>query len=205
MQSATELYHVRLARSEYVILDFRIPLKAGLLSTVTSLEQQLANTSSKIIRQLGEAFNLKTRDLNKIRRVIVAATQCDWYQSKGAIPAMCQGYRTVLETLNKRTEEANVEEQQSSTPETTDQSGGTITTTITANSTDKVRAGTRPYCRSLIDAGETNEQVLLEAVHAKFPEKALVFKMADVRGCLRNAGVLAWTGRKGSKKAAADA
>ena len=57
----------------------------------------------------------------------------------------------------------------------------------------KVRAGTRPYCRSLIEAGETNEQILLEAVHEKFPEKAAQFKIADVRGCLRNAGKLDWT------------
>jgi len=67
-----------------------------------------------------------------------------------------------------------------------------------ADSAAPKRAGLRPFCRSLIDDGITDEQALLEAVHLKFPEKAYVFGIADVRGCLRNAGKLPWTKRKKS-------
>lgn len=191
MTYATELYHVPLKRLEYVIGDFKIPLKTGLLSTLHDLESLLNNTSSKLLRTIGEAFKVPTRDLDKIKKLIIAATQCEWYRAKGsALPDR------VTERYNITLQEANtVSEEPTSASETSPSDEST------SSAVKSTRVGTRPYCRTLINEGETNEQVLLDLVHAKFPEKASVFKVADVRGCLRNAGKLDWTKRKGSKKA----
>lgn len=192
---ATELYHVPLLRPEYVIGDFKIPLRPGLLSSVQDLERQLNATPTKIVRLLGESFHVITKDITLIKKLVVASAQVEWYQAKGSVAPT-----KVLEYYNKTLQEANTVSEEIIVTSETSPSGDT--TVIASDKTP--RAGTRPYCRSLIQGGETNEQVLLEAVHAKFPEKASVFKMADVKGCLRNAGVIAWTKRKGSKKAAAE-
>ncbi len=200
MKSATELYHVPLkaatftfgeAGGEQITATFR----PGLLSTVEDFERLYTNLPTKQIRATLKNMKdcpVKVTDLTKIRRYFTSILQIEWYQAKcSPVP------QSVLETHNKAVQEVSVEEQNTSAPETS--TSGEISTKP-ANSESKVRAGTRPYCRSLIEAGETNEQILLEAVHEKFPEKAAAFKVADVRGCLRNAGVIAWTKRKGSKK-----
>lgn len=197
--SSTRLYHVPLSTPTFTvgkkdILVLELPLKAGLLSTVQEVERVLEHTPSKVIRQLAPLLDIQGTNPDKIRRVIVAEAQMRWYESKGSsIP------QKVVDTHNNALREANVVETQvTSSPETTESGSTTVKDT-----TAKTRAGTRPYCRSLIEAGETDVEKLLAAVHAQFPDKTTVFKKADVNGCLRNAGVKEWTPRKGAKKNAA--
>lgn len=201
MRSATELYHVPLARTEYVLGgDFKIPLRPGLLSTYEDLERQLNNTAGKVIRLLGTSLHLASKDLVKIKKVVQYHAQLEWYQAKGSVPGVDKatgepnGHQKVLERYNLAVQEANTV----SEAEQTGPAEGAASTTVSSTDGSKIRAGTRPYCRSLIDAGEADEKTLLAAVNEKFPDK--VFKIGDVRGCLRNAGKLDWTKRKGAKK-----
>jgi hypothetical protein len=183
MKSATELYHVPLVKRSFILGDVEIPLEKGLLSTCENLKKNIAPS---VLRLLGPRLDCKTRDTTKIQAVLLTYAQLEWYRAKGSTcPA------TVIETYNNAMKEASVSEpEQTAAPESAP----------TTEAPKKERAGTRPYCRSLIDAGELNEAVLLAAVNERFPDKP--FKLGDVRGCLRNAGKLDWTARKGSKKAA---
>jgi len=187
MKSATELYHVPLQRKSFVLGDVEIPLGPGLLTTYEFVRD---NTTPATLRLLGPRLDCSSKDPKKILAVLLAYTQLEWYQSKGQtdLPA------SVIETYNKAMKEAQVSESEQQTESVP---------TPTEAPVKKERAGTRPYCRSLIDAGELNEVVLLAAVNERFPDKA--FKLGDVRGCLRNAGKIEWTARKGSKKAASAA
>ena len=181
VKSATELYTVPLKRKSFTLGDVEIPFKPGLLSTISYIQE---NTSKKTLRDLGPRLGAVTRNTDKILALLVAFAQCEWYESKGEELAL---HPTIVETYNRAFKEATVTDP---TPEPT----------TAEATTPKARAGTRPYCRSLIDAGERDEQVLLAAVKEKYPDKP--FKLGDVRGCLRNAGILAWTSRKGAKKQA---
>lgn len=189
MKSATELFHVPLAHKQFVIGDITVPLQPGLLSTVTFIQK---NIEPKTLKLLGPRLGAVSRNTDKILKLLVAYAQLEWYTAKGSTSP-----ESVVETYNKAVQEAAV----SDAPQTSE--GGA--TDATTPEVKKERAGTRPYCRSLIEAGETNEQTLLAAVHAKFPEKSGVFKVADVRGQLRIAGKLDWTKRKGAKKEVAQA
>jgi hypothetical protein len=185
-KSATELYHVPLKKTEFTIGDVTFPIKLGLLSTVTNLQQ---NVDKKTLRLIGPLMGAVTRNVEKIQQLLITYAQLEWYQAKGSLVAP----PSVIESYNKAVKEAAVEDQQ---PEPTSSTEGA------APAVKKERTGTRPYCRKLIDEGERDENVLLAKVKEAYPDKP--FKLGDVRGCLRNAGVLGWTARKGAKKAAAE-
>ena len=219
-RSSTELYHVPLKAPSVVFggdQQVTCTFRAGLLTTVQDFERLLDNTPAKVIRGVAATLKsaslqfpsiiqeestespVKTTNPDSIRRYLVAAAQLEWYQAKGYSNPERPGDiapQSVIETYNKRLAEVSVEDQNPSTPETATSGDSSITST---SSEPKVRAGTRPYCRSLIKAGELDEKVLLAAVKEKFPDRP--FNIGDVRGCLRNEGKLEWTARKGAKKA----
>lgn len=184
-RSATELYSVPLKRKEFTVGDVSIPFKDGLLSTVTNIQKNIDN---KTLRLVGPRLGAVTRNIDKLRNLLVAYSQCEWYEAKGEAII---NHPVVLETYNKAVKEASVE----------DPTPSTETTATEGVAVKKTRVGTRPYCRSLIEDGELDETVLLAKVQEQYPDKP--FKLGDVRGCLRNAGKLPWTARKGNKKGAA--
>lgn len=177
MPHATEQYGQALRVTSFEVDGVYFQLLPGLISTVERIDEEPTGDLRKAARHLGALTNSRGRHV----KLLQALAQLKWYEAKQATPpdSVTTTYIHALEESHAMSDDA---------PDTT------------AEATPKGPRGTRPYCRSLIDAGEVNEQTLLAAVHAKFPEKVEQFGIADVRGQLRQAGKMPWTARRGQPR-----
>lgn len=175
--TATELYVYPLQETSFTLGEVVVKLEKGLAATIRLIEKW----SDRDVRAAAKFLGAVSRKLDRLRLYVAAYTQVRWYAAKGApVPI------GVAKTLERVKDEVMSAEE---TPTPVTDNGDAVVPV------KRTPGGTRPYCRSLIEAGELDEKVLLVAVNEKFPERKFV--MADVRGCLRNAGKLPWTPRKG--------
>lgn len=179
MSDAAKQYTHALRVTTFEVAEKRFTLYPGLLTTVEAITKEPTGDLRAAARHLGAVTNRRDKHV----KLLQAFAQLRWYEAKDATPP-----DVAQTTYTKALEEAR------------NMSDDSTANTTKEPAAPKEPRGTRPYCRALIDAGETDEQTLLAAVHAKFPEKAGQFGIADVRGQLRVAGKLAWTSRRGKPR-----
>jgi hypothetical protein len=170
---ATELYAVPLKAKSFLLGDVVIPLKQGLLSTVTNLEKLDRKEIRKAATHLGYPRCANALGLVK------ATAQVEWYHAKGKdAPEM------VHHTLRHEIETAMTTTAEAENPPTPEQ-----------KAEKKKSRGIRPFVRDLIAQGIHDEIELLTQAKAAFPlnEK---FNGTDVRWLLGEAGLRAKKPRK---------
>ncbi len=177
--TSTEVHTKPMSTMSFTVGKDELDLKPGIITTIDAI----AKLGRSLIIRVGRNLGAKTSALAINLRLVQCYAQLKWYEAHGVTPPEVTQHH-----LTRTLQEAQT------------MSDGTETGDAPATAVEpKARRGTRPYCRQLIDAGETNEDTLLAKVHEQFPDKVAQFGKADVRGQLRQAGKLDWTGRKGKK------